>query len=173
MLSPAVLADLTGFPPLLIQVGTNEILLDDSTRLAARARAVGVDVILDVTADVPHVFQAFAGTLDQADEALDRAALFRTPARPRPGQSGHGGRAGVIPALLRPGRPPQAGSRHIPPRPLAPERHDRRTPRHRVVVAAATVRPQSFGRAASQSVSSSLTSAGRSCWIQWPQPSSR
>jgi acetyl esterase/lipase len=78
LLSPAVHADLSGFPPMLIQVGTNEILLDDSTRLAARARAVGVDVILDVTADVPHVFQAFAGLLDEADEALDRAALFLT-----------------------------------------------------------------------------------------------
>lgn len=76
LLSPAVLADLTGFPPMLLQVGTNEILLDDSTRLAARARAAGVDVILDVTADVPHVFQSFAGVLDEADEALDRAALF-------------------------------------------------------------------------------------------------
>ncbi|MFF5437603.1 alpha/beta hydrolase [Streptomyces achromogenes] len=76
LLSPAVLADLTGFPPMLIQVGTNEILLDDSTRLAARGRAAGVDVILDVTADVPHVFQSFAGVLDEADEALDRAALF-------------------------------------------------------------------------------------------------
>ncbi|WP_406165472.1 alpha/beta hydrolase [Streptomyces canus] len=76
MLSPAVLADLTGFPPMLIQVGTNEILLDDSTRLAARARAAGVDVILDITADVPHVFQSFAGVLDEADQALDRAALF-------------------------------------------------------------------------------------------------
>ncbi|MET7362410.1 alpha/beta hydrolase [Streptomyces sp. NPDC005562] len=85
MLSPAVLADLTGFPPMLIQVGTNEILLDDSTRLAARATAVGVDVILDVTADVPHVFQSFAGALDEADEALDRAAFFigqRIRARP-------------------------------------------------------------------------------------------
>jgi monoterpene epsilon-lactone hydrolase len=78
LLSPAVLADLTGFPPMLLQVGTNELLLDDSTRLAARARAVGVDVILDITADVPHVFQSFAGVLDEADEALDRAALFLT-----------------------------------------------------------------------------------------------
>ncbi|TQS29301.1 alpha/beta hydrolase [Microbispora sp. KK1-11] len=76
LLSPAVLADLTGFPPMLLQVGTNEILLDDSTRLAARARAAGVDVILDVTAGVPHVFQSFAGALDEADEALDRAAVF-------------------------------------------------------------------------------------------------
>jgi len=78
LLSPAILADLTGLPPLLLQVGTNEVLLDDSTRLATRARAAGVDVILDVTADVPHVFQAFAGVLDEADQALDRAALFLT-----------------------------------------------------------------------------------------------
>ncbi|MFF1784939.1 alpha/beta hydrolase [Kitasatospora sp. NPDC058243] len=79
LLSPALFADLTGFPPLLIQVGANEILLDDSTRLATRARDAGVDVILDITADAPHVFQAFAGgTLDEADQALDRAALFLT-----------------------------------------------------------------------------------------------
>lgn len=76
LLSPAVLADPTGFPPMLLQVGTNEILLDDATRMAERARNAGVDVILDVTADVPHVFQSFAGVLDEADEALDRAALF-------------------------------------------------------------------------------------------------
>ncbi|GAA3893406.1 alpha/beta hydrolase [Streptomyces lannensis] len=76
MLSPAIRADLTGFPPILLQAGTNEILLDDSTRMATRAREAGVDVILDVTADVPHVFQAFAGVLDEADEALERAALF-------------------------------------------------------------------------------------------------
>ncbi|MCZ8522758.1 MULTISPECIES: alpha/beta hydrolase [Paenibacillus] len=78
LVSPARFADLTGFPPLLLQVGTNEVLLDDSTQLADRARAAGVDVILDVTADVPHVFQAFAGILDEADQALDRAALFIT-----------------------------------------------------------------------------------------------
>jgi len=77
MLSPAVEADLTGFPPMLLQVGTNELLLDDSTRLAAHATAAGVDVILDITADVPHVFQTYAGgPLDEADQALDRAALF-------------------------------------------------------------------------------------------------
>ncbi|MBB3126147.1 acetyl esterase/lipase [Paenibacillus rhizosphaerae] len=76
LVSPARFADLTGFPPLLLQVGTNEVLLDDSTQLADRARAAGVDVILDVIADVPHVFQAFAGILDEADQALDRAALF-------------------------------------------------------------------------------------------------
>lgn len=76
LLAPAVHADLTGFPPILLQVGTNELLLDDSVRLADRAVQAGVDVILDVTADVPHVFQAWAETLDEADQALDRAALF-------------------------------------------------------------------------------------------------
>ncbi|WP_405162825.1 alpha/beta hydrolase [Nocardia sp. NBC_01499] len=76
LLSPATLADLSGFPPMLLQAGTNEMILDDSTRLAARARAAGVDVILDITADLPHVFQSFTGMLDEADEALDRAAHF-------------------------------------------------------------------------------------------------
>jgi acetyl esterase/lipase len=76
LLSPAVYADPTGLPPLLLQVGTNEMLLDDSTRMATRAAAAGVDVILDVTADVPHVFQSFEGTLDEAGAALDRAGRF-------------------------------------------------------------------------------------------------
>jgi epsilon-lactone hydrolase len=76
LLSPAVAADLTGLPPVLVQVGTNEMLLDDARRLALRACDAEVDVVLDVTAKVPHVFQSFAGMLDEADEALDRAALF-------------------------------------------------------------------------------------------------
>ncbi|MFI1996233.1 alpha/beta hydrolase [Actinoplanes sp. NPDC020271] len=78
LLSPCRYADLTGFPPILLQTGTDEMLLDDATRLAARARDAGVDVILDVTAGVPHVFQAWAGSLSEADDALDRAALFIT-----------------------------------------------------------------------------------------------
>ena len=78
LLSPAIHADLTGLPPMLLQAGTNEVLLDDSTRMAARATAAGVDAILDVTADVPHGFQVFVGLLDEAGEALDRAALFLT-----------------------------------------------------------------------------------------------
>lgn len=64
LLSPAVCADMTGFPPLLLQVGTNEVLLDDSTRLAERARDGGVDVALDVTADVQGA--DFASNLDAA-----------------------------------------------------------------------------------------------------------
>jgi epsilon-lactone hydrolase len=76
LLSPAVTAGLTGLPPLLVQVGTNEMLLDDARRLALRASDAEVDVVLDITAKVPHVFQSFAGVLDEAGEALDRAALF-------------------------------------------------------------------------------------------------
>ncbi|MFF3209446.1 alpha/beta hydrolase [Streptomyces sp. NPDC002886] len=83
LLSPALHADLTGLPPLLLQAGSNEVLLDDSTRFAVRAAAAGVGVQLDVTADVPHVFQAFEGMLDEADAALDRAARFVTDALAR------------------------------------------------------------------------------------------
>ncbi|WP_327302762.1 alpha/beta hydrolase [Streptomyces sp. NBC_01298] len=83
LLSPALHADLTGLPPLLLQAGANEVLLDDSTRFAVRAAAAGVGVQLDVTADVPHVFQTFEGMLDEADAALDRAARFVTDALAR------------------------------------------------------------------------------------------
>jgi acetyl esterase/lipase len=76
LLSPAVTADLTGLPPMLVQVGTNELLLDDARRLALRASDAEVDVVLDITAKVPHVFQSFTDALDEAGEALDRAALF-------------------------------------------------------------------------------------------------
>lgn len=47
----------TGSPPIPLRVGTNELLLDDSLRPAERAREADVDVILDITAGVPHVFQ--------------------------------------------------------------------------------------------------------------------
>ncbi|MFC1439444.1 alpha/beta hydrolase [Streptacidiphilus sp. N1-10] len=69
-------ADLTGLPPLLVQVGSHEILLDDATRLAARAAEHDVRVDLQVWPQVPHVFQSFAAMLDEADAALDAAAAF-------------------------------------------------------------------------------------------------
>jgi acetyl esterase/lipase len=75
LLSP-VFADLTGLPPLLVQAGSHEILLDDATRLAARAAAADVAVTLQVTPQVPHVFQAFASTLDEAGAALAQAGDF-------------------------------------------------------------------------------------------------
>ena len=75
LVSP-IFADLSGLPPLLIQAGSHEVLLDDATRLAAKAAADNVAVILDITPGVPHVFQAFAALLDEGDAALNRAARF-------------------------------------------------------------------------------------------------
>jgi epsilon-lactone hydrolase len=75
-LASPLFADLTGLPPLLIQVGSAEVLLDDSLRLAVRAAEAEVDVSLDVIAGAPHVFQYFTGFLPEADEALERAAAF-------------------------------------------------------------------------------------------------
>jgi acetyl esterase/lipase len=75
LISP-IFGDLSGLPPLLIQVGSNEILLSDALRLATRAALDDVQVTLEVTPGVPHVFQGFAGLLDEAGAALDHAADF-------------------------------------------------------------------------------------------------
>jgi acetyl esterase/lipase len=65
-----------GLPPLLIQVGSHEILLSDALRLAARAATADVPITLEVIPGVPHVFQGFAAVLDEGDAALDRASAF-------------------------------------------------------------------------------------------------
>ncbi|MEY9888028.1 monoterpene epsilon-lactone hydrolase [Catenulispora sp. MAP5-51] len=75
LVSP-LFADLTGLPPLLIQVGANELLLDDAVGLAGRAGADDVEVTLEIGRELPHVFQHHFGRLDEADEALERAARF-------------------------------------------------------------------------------------------------
>jgi acetyl esterase/lipase len=64
-------ADLRDLPPLLIHVGDAEMLLDDSTRLAAKATDAAVEVSLEIWDEMPHVFQAFAGLLPEADRAID------------------------------------------------------------------------------------------------------
>ncbi len=71
-----VYADLSGLPPLLIQIGSAEILLDDANRLAARAGAAGVKVRLDIWPEMFHVWHIYASMLDEASEALDDAAAF-------------------------------------------------------------------------------------------------
>jgi monoterpene epsilon-lactone hydrolase len=68
--------DLHGIAPLLIQCGSHEVLLDDATRLAAAAAAADVAVQLDVTPGMPHVFQASAPELVEADAALERTGTF-------------------------------------------------------------------------------------------------
>jgi acetyl esterase/lipase len=81
-----IFADLTGLPPLLIQAGSHEILLDDATRLASRAAAADVAVRLEITPGVPHVFQGFAAMLDEGKAALTSAGEFLRAhlAGPRP-----------------------------------------------------------------------------------------
>jgi monoterpene epsilon-lactone hydrolase len=69
-------ADLHGLPPLLVQVGSAEVLLDDSLELAARAAHADVDVTLEVVSGVPHVFPSQADALDEASDAVERAGAF-------------------------------------------------------------------------------------------------
>jgi len=71
-----VYANLSGLPPLLIQAGSAEILLDDATRLAARAGAAGVKVRLDIWPHMFHVWPMYSPMLDEGGEALDDAAAF-------------------------------------------------------------------------------------------------
>jgi acetyl esterase/lipase len=77
LISP-VFADLSGLPPLIIQAGSHEVLLDDAVRLARQAAIADVQVTLDITPRVPHVFQAYAPILDEGAAALDRAGQFLT-----------------------------------------------------------------------------------------------
>jgi monoterpene epsilon-lactone hydrolase len=66
----SVYADLSGLPPLLIQAGAAEALLDDSILLAARARAAGVEVELDIHPDMVHVFHLFAAFAPESQHAF-------------------------------------------------------------------------------------------------------
>lgn len=75
-LAAPLYADLRGLPPMLIQVGTAETLLDDSVRLAERARAAGVDVTLEPWEDMIHVWQAFASMLPEGQQAIERIGEF-------------------------------------------------------------------------------------------------
>jgi epsilon-lactone hydrolase len=71
-----IFGDLHGLPPMLIQSGSREILLSDALRLASRSAIADVRVTLDVVPGAPHVFQAYAAMLDEAEAALKRAADF-------------------------------------------------------------------------------------------------
>jgi len=75
-LASPIHADLRGLPPLLIQVGAAETLLDDAVRLAERARAAGVDVTYEPWPDMIHVWQWFGSFLPEARQAIDRIGEF-------------------------------------------------------------------------------------------------
>jgi acetyl esterase/lipase len=68
--------DLRGLPPLLIQVGTDERLLDDSRQYARRALQAGVSVQLEIWEGMHHVFQLDVAHLESSRRALDRVAQF-------------------------------------------------------------------------------------------------
>jgi epsilon-lactone hydrolase len=74
LLSP-VFGDLSGFPPMFSQVGSTEILLDDTLRIARKARSQGVDVEVEVWNSMPHVWHLWS-YIPEADEALSRIARF-------------------------------------------------------------------------------------------------
>jgi monoterpene epsilon-lactone hydrolase len=75
-LASPVFADLRGLPPLMVQVGSRELLHDDALRLAVRAAHDDVDVTLESAARAPHNYQTSVGALAAADAALDRAGEF-------------------------------------------------------------------------------------------------
>jgi monoterpene epsilon-lactone hydrolase len=82
-LASPLYADLGGLPPLLIQVGDRETVLDDSIMFADKARAAGVTVVLEVWDGMIHVFQMFGAELAEAHQAISAIAGFlnrqRTP----------------------------------------------------------------------------------------------
>jgi epsilon-lactone hydrolase len=69
-------ADLTGLPPLLIQVGDAETLLSDSTRLAEKAKNAGVKVELEVWPEMPHVWHLFAPFLPEGQQAIEKIGKY-------------------------------------------------------------------------------------------------
>ena len=75
-LAAPLYADLRGLPPLLIHVGTAEVLLDDATRLTERARAAGVKVTLEVWSEMIHVWHVFAAMLPEGAQAIERIGAF-------------------------------------------------------------------------------------------------
>jgi monoterpene epsilon-lactone hydrolase len=80
-LASPLFASLTGLPPLLIQVGTADLLLSDSERLATAATHAGVDVTLQIGEGLPHVYQLLLGTPEaaQATEQIGKFLRARVP----------------------------------------------------------------------------------------------
>jgi monoterpene epsilon-lactone hydrolase len=75
LISP-LYGELQGLPPMLIHVGTAEILTDDSVRFAEKAKNAGVDVTLDVWDDMIHVFQAFADWAPEGQDAINKIGKY-------------------------------------------------------------------------------------------------
>jgi epsilon-lactone hydrolase len=68
--------DPSGLPPTLIQVGSDEVLLDDSVRMAERMRAAGCQVELEIWPRMPHTWQVWARVMPEARTAIERIGAF-------------------------------------------------------------------------------------------------
>ncbi len=75
-LAAPLYADLSGLPPLLIQVGTRETLYDDATRLAYQAAKAGVNTTFEPWKEMIHVWHLFAPLLDEGQQAIERIGDF-------------------------------------------------------------------------------------------------
>jgi acetyl esterase/lipase len=75
LVSP-LFADLTGFPPVLLQVGSNEIILSDSVQFAEKAKSAGVDITLEVWDGMQHEWQYAASWLPEGRDALAHIGKF-------------------------------------------------------------------------------------------------
>jgi epsilon-lactone hydrolase len=75
-LASPLYADLRGLPPILMQVGDAEVLLDDTTRVADKAKAAGVDVTMEIYPEMIHIFQLFAPILPEGQQAIERIGAF-------------------------------------------------------------------------------------------------
>ena len=75
-LASPIYANLTGLPPLLIQVGTAEVLYDDATRLAEKAEAAGVEAGFEPWEDMIHMWHSFAAMLPEGQQAINRIGEF-------------------------------------------------------------------------------------------------
>jgi acetyl esterase/lipase len=75
-LASPLYGSLEGLPPILILVGTAELLLDDSRRFAERAEEAGIDITLDIWDDMPHVFPAFAAFAPEGQQGIEKIGEF-------------------------------------------------------------------------------------------------
>lgn len=75
LVSP-VFADIEGLPPMLIQVGDDEILLSDSERITDSCIAAGIEVELEIWPEMWHVFQMFVGEMPEARRAVDKIGQY-------------------------------------------------------------------------------------------------
>ena len=75
-LASPLYASLKGLPPLLLLVGTSEVLLDDSTRFAKKATSEGVACELEVWDEMVHIWPFFAADIPEGRQAIDRMGAF-------------------------------------------------------------------------------------------------